>query len=234
MEWMDEVRDVARTVCLGVVTMQAAAAERLRPRFGVRLTDGSLLPSSRLTTTDDGRLECRMPPDVRLPLAWADVERIEVASDRLRFLSDLTPVEVRSETILALPRSWQPDRSVTGRPLATASQQEAKGLGMQAGTRLVFDIADVAAAEFAAELSLDPDAGTIGDCEFVFRGVGRELLRKRMIGCERAQAVRVEVGGVARIEVAVEFGENLDLGDHANWADARLIRPSDPTATSRD
>jgi len=234
MEWMDEVRNVSRAVCLGFVTTQTADKAPPQPRFGVRLTDGSLVPSSALVVNDDDSLRCRVTTDVDLSVHWTDVERIEVASDRLRFLSNLTPVEVRSETIVALPRPWQADRSVMGRTLQTASLREAKGLGMQAGTRLLFDVADLDAGQFAAELLLDPVTGKTGDCVYVVRGDGRELLRQRVRGGEPAAAVRVEIGGVARLEVGVESGENLDLGDHANWCDARLIRPARPAVESRD
>ncbi|HUQ68619.1 MAG TPA: NPCBM/NEW2 domain-containing protein [Planctomycetaceae bacterium] len=234
MEWMDEVRNVSRAVCLGFVTTQTADQAPPQPRFGVRLLDGSLVPSSALVVNDDDTVRCRVATDVELSVRWADVERIEVASDRLRFLSDLTPVEVRSETIVALPRPWQADRSVTGRTLQTASLREAKGLGMQAGTRLVFDVADLDAGQFAAEWSLDPITGKTGDCEYVIRGDGRELLRQRVRGGEPAAAIRVDIAGVTRLEVGVESGENLDLGDHANWCDARLIRPARPAAEIRD
>jgi hypothetical protein len=39
--------------------------------------------------------------------------------------------------------------------------------------------------------------------------------------------VRVDVAGVDRLELAVEYGADLDFGDHANWCDARLVRPAD-------
>jgi hypothetical protein len=225
IEWMDEVRTVPRTVCVGFV---AATTERSAepPRFNVRLKDGSALPATGWTWTADDmpRLVVRIADGIEWRMVWSDVARIDVATDRLRFLSDLKPVQVMEDTIVALPRPWQADRSVTGRPLIVGGQQEAKGLGVQSGTRLVFDINGLDAAQFAADVSLDPVTGRKGDCEFVVRGDGRELWRQRVRGADPPVSVQVAVEGVSRLELAVEFGENLDLGDHANWGDARLIR----------
>jgi hypothetical protein len=225
IEWMDEVRTVPRTVCVGFV---AATTERSAepPRFTVRLKDGSTLPATGWTRSAEGvpRLVVRIADGIEWPVVWNDVARIDVATDRLRFLSDLKPVQVVEDTIVALPRPWQVDRSVTGRPLTVGRQREAKGLGVQSGTRLVFALDGMDAEQFAAEVFLDPETGQQGDCEFVVRGDGREIWRQRVRGDGPPVSVQVAVAGVSRLELAVEFGENLDLGDRAIWGDARLIR----------
>jgi hypothetical protein len=37
-----------------------------------------------------------------------------------------------------------------------------------------------------------------------------------------------DIRGVARLTLEVDYGEGLDLSDHADWANARLLRG--PTA----
>lgn len=222
LEWMDQVRNVSREVCLGFVAARAADGDDSSPKLTIHLRDGSRIPAARLSVNDE-ELVCRVTADVEWPITWSEVERIGVSSNRLRFLSDDAPVDVRSETLVALPRSWQADRTVTGRSLPTPS---ARGIGMQAGTWLTFEIAAEEAVQFAVDVGLDPITGKTGDCEAVIRGDGRELNRKRLRGGEPATAIRVDVRGVAKLEIGVEPGENLDLNDHVNWCDARLIRPA--------
>jgi len=228
MEWMDEVRTVPRSVCRGFVAARIESAERTAPRFTVWLRDGSTLPAETVRWNDGETptLTCHIGNEVDWAVNWTDVVQIAVVTPRIVFVSDLRPVEVHTESLVGLPRPWQADRSVSGRPLSTPQLPRARGLGMQSGTRLAYDLTDQPAVQFAAELCLDPETGRTGDCEFLVRGDGRELLRRRVRGGEAPAAIRVDVTGVSQLELGVEYGENFDLADHANWIDARLVRPA--------
>ena len=39
-----------------------------------------------------------------------------------------------------------------------------------------------------------------------------------------ALPVRLEVAGASQLTLVADFGEQFDIGDHLDWADARLIR----------
>jgi hypothetical protein len=43
-------------------------------------------------------------------------------------------------------------------------------------------------------------------------------------GGQTAREFIVDVGGVQRLVLVVDYGEDLDLSDHAAWGSARLIR----------
>lgn len=45
-------------------------------------------------------------------------------------------------------------------------------------------------------------------------------------GRDAGRDILVDIRGVRRLWLVVDFGEQLDLSDHANWADARLIKPA--------
>ena len=151
--------------------------------------------------------------------------RVTVCSDLLVYLSDLTPVDVEEQPIVALPRSWQRDKNVTGRPLQLARRVYSKGIGVEARSRLSFD----AAQEYqrlVATIGIDAAAGKRGDCEFVVLGDGKELFRRRMRAADSPYQVRVDVGGMNQVTLLVEPGEDLDFGDHADWCEVCLLRPA--------
>jgi hypothetical protein len=235
-EWMDEARNLPREKLYGVVFAAVAREAPPPPRFVVELADGGRLPGDSVGLESAG--DAALGPRVRVALSaattidvpWNEVRRIRVRSDRVRFLSDLSAETVVEKPIVALPRRWQADRSVTGTPLHSGSESFDKGLGMQSGTTLTYKLGGEW-SDFAAVLALDPETGRGGDCVFVVRGDGRELLRRPMRGADAPQPVRIDVSGVDRLELAVEYGGDLDFGDHANWCDARLVRSTSPAAT---
>lgn len=75
----------------------------------------------------------------------------------------------------------------------------------------------------AADASQAPMHGH-GDCEFVVLVDGEERLRERMRASDEAKAIQIDLAGARELTLVVEPGEDLDLGDHANWAEARLLR----------
>jgi hypothetical protein len=158
-------------------------------------------------------------------IPWDSVSRVEVRSDRLVYLSDLTPIEVEEEPVVAFPRAWKRDKSVGGRPLRLNARTFTKGIGVQPRSRLVFRTG----GEFqrmTATIGLDAETAGRGDCLFIVLGDGKELFRKRVKGTDPPSDLRVDIQGVRQVTLLVEPGEDLDLGDHADWCDACFIRSS--------
>jgi hypothetical protein len=191
----------------------------------VHLRDGSVLPGRVVELPKvPGKLKFKLLDGGELSLNWDAVAQIAVSSSRLQWLSDLKPTEVAEQTIVALPQKWKPDRSASGTPLKLAGRTFDKGIGVHARSQLTFAL-DGKYEKFAAVIGLDDVAGRKGDCIFVVTGDGRELFRQRMKGRDKPQPVRVDVRNVRRLVLLVEPGENLDIADHADWADAVLILP---------
>jgi hypothetical protein len=127
------------------------------------------------------------------------------------------------EPTVTLAMPWQRDRSVSGKPLLMSGRAYEKGLGVHARNLLRYDIGGQFDA-FAATIGLDAAAEGRGDCVFVVRADGRELLRQRVRGQETPREIKLDVRGARQLTLLVEPGEDLDLADHANWANARLMK----------
>ena len=192
----------------------------------VRLTDGSVLPGKVLELPKvPGKLKFQLLEGGELSLDWDAVAQIAVSSDRLHWVSDLKPAETNEQTIVALPQKWKADRSVSGTPLKLAGRTFDKGIGVHARSQLTFAV-DGKYEKFAVVIGLDDAARRKGDCVFVVSGDGRELFRQRVKGRDEPAQVRLGVRNVRRLVLLVEPGENLDIADHADWADACLILPA--------
>jgi hypothetical protein len=229
-KWNDQRQTIGRARLFGIVVASVGPAPDHTGQCLLDLSDGSALW---------GRIECLEPGDQSQPaglkfhlcddtdvtIPWDSVRRVSVRSDRLVYLSDLTPVEVDEEPVVAFPRSWQRDKSVGRRPLTLGARTFAKGIGVQARSQLTLH----AGGEFellTATIGIDAETGGRGDCLFVVLGDGEELFRKRVKGADPPSDLRVGIQGVGEVALVVEPGEDLDFGDHADWCDACFIRSS--------
>lgn len=225
-DWEKQTRSVSRAQVIGVVFARAEGAGDGEAKYLVEMTGGGSVRCQEIHASDDRKsLRLVVSETTNLDFPVTSVEAVEVASSRLTFVSNLVPVEIRERPIVALPRSWQKNRNVRGEPLRAGSQLYDNGIGVQSGSVLVYEL-DGQAQQFAAVLALDPPGGKGGDCEFVILADDRELVRYPLRGGDTPVPVRVKVAGARRLELRVDYGRDLDFGDHANWCDAHIVKAS--------
>jgi hypothetical protein len=190
------------------------------------LSDGSLI-SGNVTQLQDAKMAVQLGEGMRIDLAWAQVRRMTIESDLLHYLSDLEPVEVKTEAIYALPRTWKRDVNVRGGALSLGQDLFEKGLGVGAGTALTFSNNDDYTI-FTATIGIDAARTATGDCEFVILSGEKELFRQRLRSGEPAQFVKLEVEDLEKITLVVDPGTlGLDLADDANWCEACFLQLED-------
>jgi molybdopterin-binding protein len=204
----------------GIVMAQAGEA---KPNSGVlvELSEGSLVAGAVKSLADDKLTLTVGASSVVVP--WPSVRSLAVRSARLSFLSDIDPIRVNETRLVTLPAPWQRDQNVQRKTLMLGDRKFDKGLGTHAASELAYNL-DGAFDGFAAVIGLDAAAEGKGDCVFVVSADGKELLRQRMRGSEAAKEIKLDVRGVKELVLTVEPGEDLDLGDLADWADARVVR----------
>ena len=75
-------------------------------------------------------------------------------------------------------------------------------------------------------MGIDTRAGERGSVQFIVLGDGMQLFASPIVrGSDRQpHRVRVPVRGVKLLTLKVTNGDDLDLGDVANWGSARVLR----------
>jgi hypothetical protein len=63
-----------------------------------------------------------------------------------------------------------------------------------------------------------------GNVRLVIQGDDRVLLETSVAGTEAARLVDLDLTGVRRLSILVDFGENLDVADHLDLAEARIVK----------
>ncbi|HTN74398.1 MAG TPA: NPCBM/NEW2 domain-containing protein [Pirellulaceae bacterium] len=221
-QYEGQTQTVATDKLFGFVVAQASAPPATDSGVVVELADGARVAGVVKSLTD-GKLTITIGVSSQVIVPWAVVKTIEVRSPRLAFLSDLEPIRVDERRLVTLPEAWQRDRNIQGKTLLLGERKFTKGIGTHSYSELAFNV-DGKFDGFAAVIGLDAAAEGKGDCVFVVQGDGRELLRERVTGRVAPKVIKLDIKNVKELVLIVEPGEELDLGDLADWADARVIR----------
>jgi len=220
-DWDKETRKLQKSQVVGVVFARPDKSPPVQAR--VRTAEGGVLPVTSLALADDARkVQVTLLRGSSLEIPADAVTSIEIESPRLKWLSSVTPGRVVERPITALPRAWKADLNVRGEPLKAGGRTFDRGIGVQSGTSLTYEL-DGLAEQFAAIVSVDAPDGIAGDCEFVVLVDDKEMARQHIRTGDQPAAVRVPLKGARRLELRVDYGSNLDFGDHANWCDAHLV-----------
>jgi hypothetical protein len=214
-------RSVPRAKVFAIVVAQPDAGDAV-PAALIELLDGSRI-GGELVSLAEGKASVQVAGGGKAEIPWAGVRRVQIRSSRVAFLSDLKPSAVEQQAIATIARPWQRDKSVLGKPLTLGSRTFDKGIGVHSRSSLTFD-AEGKYDVLAATIGIDAETGGKGDCVFTVLGDGQPILTKQMKGSDAAQDISVPIAGVQQVILLVEPGADLDLADHADWCDVRLIK----------
>jgi hypothetical protein len=159
---------------------------------------------------------------VNIPLA--DVRSIDVRSDRVVFVSELTSSEELVEGIVYDPWPVRRDRSASNTPISMAGRTFARGLGVHSRTTLSYDLGG-AYETLLATIGLDDVVRPRGAVVFQVLGDGKVIFDSGLVrGTEPPRDIQVSLASVKRLTLLVDYGEGLDIAGQADWGSARLIK----------
>lgn len=220
--FQDESLAFRRDRVYGIV-LAAAGSDAKPARATIRLIDGQRL-AGRVISADGEKLRLRTTLGPEVGLAWERIVSADFAHDEVVFLSELEPASYSFEPLLNTEWAWRRDRAVAGAAIRLDGRAYERGLGVHSQSRLTYELRGEYRT-FAALVGIDDSVRPRGSVVFKITADGSVLWESGNVrGSDRARPVRVSVAGVQELSLAVEFGEDLDIADHADWGDARLIR----------
>lgn len=218
----DEPRP-ASAIVSGIDGLRIAAA-------GVRLVDDSFA----VTTTGD--VETSWP--------LTAIAAIDMSAGKVAYLSDLQPASSHWLPLIGLPpaatrilRAGEPrfNQSANGGELALAYRDPnpavgspeiktfAKGLAVRSRSELTYR-PPAGYTRFLAEAGIDPNDSANGNVLLTIYGDDRPLLEQSIDGSDAPVSLDLDVAGVKRLRIVVDYGKNLDTGDWLNLCNARIVK----------
>lgn len=136
------------------------------------------------------------------------------------YLSEMEPVYAKS--------GWgdvEMDRAVSGKPLSIKGKRFQKGIGTHSVSEIEYDLKGIF-NYFSAKVGIDDgNRSEKGSVEFIVYGDGKELWRSGIMKkSDGIKEINMDIGGVKKLLLKVEDGGDGINYDHADWADARLVK----------
>ncbi len=134
------------------------------------------------------------------------------------YLGPLRQFATRSD--LYAPRK---DTNLGGGPLELDGRAYSKGLALHSRTELVYRMPGDF-RRFQATVGIDDAVRPRGNVHFVLRGDDRVLFESVVAGTDPPKPLDVDISGVRRLSVLVDFGDDLDVADHFDLCEARIVK----------
>jgi hypothetical protein len=117
----------------------------------------------------------------------------------------------------------QRNRSIMEKPMTLGGRVIVRGVGAHAASRIVYALPEDFAT-FAATIGKDQEVSG-GSVVFVVECDGKEAFRSAVFRNDTpAQEIALPIKGVKRLVLIVEDAGDDIMADHADWAEARLLR----------
>jgi hypothetical protein len=233
-EYDGEKRNVRRDRVEGLVYYHRAGREL--PAASCRVTDAQgNVWNSQSALVADGKLTLQTASGVRHETPLDAVASIDYSAGKVVYLSDLKAASVEWTPFIEATNTpsaatfYQPrfDQTLGGHPLQIGEATFAKGVSLRSRTRITWRLPGafrkllaVAGIDFRA----DENGGKSGDVQLVVLGDDKPLFDRRIKGDDGAVDLDVDIAGVKRLTVLVDYGGNIDIADFLDLGDARVTK----------
>lgn len=217
--WRGEDRTI-ETKKVAAIVFANAASRKPQPATIV-LSDATVLSGSIISLNHNAVEVDVVGAKVFIPMA--SVVSIELANPNVVYLSNLQPTNVREVPFFNHIWKHRADKSVVGSPLTLDGKQYAWGIGCHTQTELTYDLGGCY-NRFAAVIGIDDKARPRGSVQFVVLIDGKQIFSQTLTGRDRAVHIALDISGANQLTLIAGFADDASVGDHADWADARVMR----------
>jgi hypothetical protein len=226
-----ELIPVKRPKVEGLIYYHASGDELAEPLAEAIDRGGSRWQVKSVEPAGD-QLTLTTPAGLKISQPIANLERLDLSSVNTQFLSALEPVSFQFAAYFPprtdlpiLTESNKPRRDLgfDGLPLKLDGKAYAKGLSLHSRTDVGFRLPG-RFRRFKALVGIDDAVRPGGDVQVEIRGDRKLLWEGRVRGSDAAQALDLDIAGVKRIDILVDFGADLDVADVLDLCEARMTK----------
>ena len=159
---------------------------------------------------------------------WNEVTLVQPRTPRVKYVSELETIGYKHIPFTSLEWPYGRDQNVLSGRLRSGGLIHLYGLGMHGASRLAYDV-PAGWKRLEADVALDDAAGPAGSVVFKVvveaGGQWRAAYESPIVrGGDAPRPAAVELKGINRVALLVEYADRGDVLDHANWLNVRLVK----------
>lgn len=148
---------------------------------------------------------------------------LDFSLGKVRYLSQLEPREVKYTPFFDQIWTYYRDRPRDGGMLRLGNKEYARGLWIHSRTLLKYRL-NGDFRRFQAVMGIDQAVAPLGNVHVVISGDDKVLHQSDVRGSDSPLNLDLDIAGVRELEILVDFGGDLDIADHLDLADAKVIK----------
>ena len=226
-----EALSVKRSKVAGLLYYHSKGAEVANAVCRVHGRGGLLLMASDVSLAE-GAMHVATASGMQLDVPWNEVRYIDFSQGKVAFLSDLqpeierwTPYFEARQLPTSTVRYYTPrrDQAFDGGPLRLGGKIYRRGLAIRSRTELVYRLPGEV-RRFVAIAGIDDRMRPQGHVQLMIYADDRSLLACELGGGDAPKSVDLDLTGATRLRIVVDFGQDLDISDHFDLCDARIVK----------
>ncbi|MFV2065906.1 MAG: NPCBM/NEW2 domain-containing protein [Pirellulales bacterium] len=223
--------NVPRRKVSGFVYYQATRQDPVEPVCQAIGSGATRLALTRVTL-DDGQFHLVTTGGQQITVPANLIAEFDFSMEKLCYLSDLEPAKEewtpfyrlrQAEHLTRSIGALRRDRAIEGGPLRLGGKTYTRGLAMRSRGEVVYRLRGEY-REFSAIAGIDDRMGDRGHVRLVIHGDGRNLFEQAIRGGDVPLPLRIDIQGVDRLTLLVDYGEDTDVADHFDLVEARISK----------
>ena len=222
-----KTRTILRSKVIAVV-MANLQEKKLKGSIATITFKDSSTATGTIRSLENGKVSIGLLSDTNLKVPLTDIVSIKIRNDRLAWLSDLQPTESEHNTIVAPRRAIAKDRNFDGKPLTLSwvsgkkTKKFARGIVAHSYSRITY--ANDGFQRFVAMCGIDSTIGGNGHCKVTIRAEGIKIWSSEIAANTDPKEIDVDINDYKSIEIVIDYGKHLDMGDHVIFGNARMLK----------
>lgn len=227
LNYKGKSRKISRSIVLAIITADLQPQPPTKTVGTFEMVDGSTVIGG-IASFQDGVISVMLDNRNSIKLDAGLLGRVVIKSDRIAFVSEITPLEVDQRAYFGIERPWQRNKSIEGNPLTLHSTTSEKplvftrGMGTQSYSRLVYEV-PANFDRFTATVGIDAETNGKGDCDVIVQADGIQVWQGRVKADDDPKNIDVDIDGARQVSLIVQPGKQYDLSDHLNWCNAKFL-----------
>ena len=231
----EKIIEVKRAKIEGLLYHQRAGRELPEATCHVADLDGSSWHVRSLNLVKDS-VELVTSAGVKVSLSLSQIKDFDFSVGNSVYLSDLEPETSRwaayfgsaDQASLAAFYAPRMDESFNGDKLSlfvgNQVKQFDKGVAIHSRTSLIYRLSGKY-RHFVTKVGIDPTVRDGGNVKLVISGDGKTIFEAVVTGKDADPLdLDLDIDGVDRLKILVDFGEELDISDHLNLCNAKITK----------